>query len=196
MNICNININKYKNKVTVKTCREYNIDNRNVIKRAILGYNLENPDNKLEEPDNEVLNFIAQFFYTSAIRISQKCNTNYSDAWEASNNFYRSGYCFHFANILKSVFQRGEIVWMAPFSHIAWEDTDGIVYDCEGKYCGEAFYAIPEKYCGESIMDFSHREGIPDRYRSKEELIEIVKYYCKETNTEYDSSIENWFKND
>lgn len=110
------------------------------------------------------------------------------------HNFFRAGYCYYFATILKVAFKRGKIVWMAPFSHIAWQDADGTIYDVEGEYVGEAFYAIPEDYCSFHMLGFLHSPAYPDtHYSTKDELIDIVKAYCEISGETYNPEIENWF---
>lgn len=197
--ICNINLKEYSDNITAADCKKHGFDQRNIIKRATLAYNMLHEKESLKDTDNKVLAFIANFFYTAAMRVVHQCRDSieYSAAWEASNNLYRAGYCYHFANILKATFKRGEVVWLAPFSHCGWQDIDGKVYDAEGYYEGEAFYAIPESYCEDIIIDFSHKDGIPDtKYYSREKLISAVKEYCKKSGETYQPDIENWFRND
>ena len=42
---------------------------------------------------------------------------------------YAEGLSYHFAEMLKRSYDRGEIVLAAPESHMYWIDTDGIAYD-------------------------------------------------------------------
>lgn len=112
---------------------------------------------------------------------------------------FRSGYCWHFAHMLKDTFNRGIIVWAAPFGHICWQDIDGKNYDVEGEYEGEAFYFIPETFteviCPGSMFDFKH---IPDKSFNitKQDLIKIMKSYCDTTNMPYDKRVETYLRND
>lgn len=110
---------------------------------------------------------------------------------------FRCGYCWHFAHMLKNVFNRGEVCWAAPFSHIVWVDTDKIAYDIEGKYISDALYFIPESYLGDYVNSFKHISwDIDIKYSpSKKDLIEIMKKYCDDNNIVYDSTCERWFKN-
>lgn len=141
----------------------------------------------------QVLSFINSFCSDAGQRISA-CDPR--DVIDGISSFYRAGWCYYFATILKTAFGRGKVCWMAPFSHVAWEDTDGTVYDVEGIYVGEAFYAIPEEYCGLHMLGFLHSPAYPEKnhYSSKEELIGIVKSYCEISGETYDNKIENWFK--
>lgn len=112
---------------------------------------------------------------------------------EEVRSMFRSGYCFHFASMIKAAFSRGKIVWCAPFGHIAFEDLDGKHYDIEG-CCdkdNEFFYFIPEEYLGATLQDFMHT-GNPHN-TTREELINICKTYCTDKDLMYDSSIEKYF---
>lgn len=110
---------------------------------------------------------------------------------------YRSGYCWHFAHTLQTVFDRGEVCWAAPFGHMVWLDDDGTPYDIEGKYQGEYFYLIPESYLLPYRHELMHIRGIqPSAFpvSSKEDLIAIVKQYCHDTGETYDPDIEKYFR--
>ena len=73
--------------------------------------------------------------------------------------FY-SGYCWHFAHMLKATFKRGEVCWNT-YSHFVWLDTDSqIAYDIGGIYEGDAPYYVPENQLGKAIEDFLHIPGV------------------------------------
>ena len=131
--------------------------------------------------DNEVLQFIEKF-------VTHSCHT--SNDLEMLRELFCSGYCWHFAHLLKTTFNRGVVVWAAPFGHFCFQDEDGRCYDIEGLYEGEAFYMIPESYLGEALNDFKHT-NVTHR-TSRDEVLDIVKIYCNTTNTRYDSRLENY----
>ena len=143
--------------------------------------------NKTDQPLSEVEKFI----------------NNFMDRPEAEQKILRKqfmeGYCWHFAHMLQDTFDRGTVVWAAPFGHICWQDNDGKVYDIEGEYTGEAFYMIPEKFTEMivpgNMFDFKH---IPDKIHNtdRNEMIKIIKAYCKETGKSYYSKIEDYLCND
>lgn len=122
-----------------------------------------------------------------------------TDACEAFRSKFRSGYCWHFAHMLKDTFSRGTVVWAAPFGHICFADNDGTIYDIEGKYVGEAYYFVPEELAEiirPGIMkDFKH---IPHEYFNacKKDLILIMKAYCLTAGIKYDDSVEAYLCND
>ena len=112
---------------------------------------------------------------------------------------FRNGYCWHFANILRDTFHRGEIVWTAPLGHMVWYDpyTDKY-YDIEGEYLQskhDVFYMIPSRYLGEHIREFMHipNDGHIEKVSKVSDLIEIVKTYCNDNNILYSNKIEEYF---
>lgn len=120
----------------------------------------------LGNEDNEVIRFINRFY---------DINNNSLDDQEVLRRQFRAGYCYYFAVMLKTAFNRGEICWCAPFGHMCWVDTDGTPYDCEGVYDGEAVYLIPEHYLGESIKDFMHTDEVYDV--SRDEVMNTINKY-------------------
>lgn len=116
--------------------------------------------------NKNVLEFIADFVYFQ------------NDADEIIMIQFRSGYCYHFANILKTTFDRGDVCWAAPFGHIVWRDEDDIVYDIEGVYMGEAELYIPVSFLKNAINDFKRIPGI-EYNASIKEINNIVEEYLK-----------------
>lgn len=117
--------------------------------------------------NREVLQFIADFLYYNK-RTEETC--------EDIRFLFRSGYCYYFANILKIAFNRGEVVWCAPYGHIAWQDEDKQVYDIEGIAVTEAEYFIPISYLENAIKDFKHiRNEVFNA--SKEDIQKIIDKY-------------------
>lgn len=110
---------------------------------------------------------------------------------------FRSGYCWHFAHILLDTFERGSVVWTAPFGHVCWEDTDGTVYDIEGEYHGEAYYFIPEDFIMKispiHMRTFRHLPN-DKTITPKGELVRIMQEYCKAYDEIYDSEAESYLK--
>lgn len=119
--------------------------------------------------DKKVLEFIADFIYFQ------------NGADEIILNQFRSGYCYHFANILKTTFERGDICWAAPFGHIVWRDDNfDNVYDIEGVYTGEAELFIPISFIENAVNDFKRIPGVifnasTDQLNSF--IDEYLKYY-------------------
>ena len=117
---------------------------------------------------NEVEEFIETFLIISkSIRELEK--------------LFANGFCYHFALMLKGLFNRGEIVWAAPFGHIMWKDVDGVPYDIYGAYGSEYEYLIPIKYLGDDIKDFTHLSSDNKRSgTSKERIQETINNYLKD----------------
>ena len=72
---------------------------------------------------------------------------------------FAAGYCWYFAHMLQLAFNRGGVFWAAPFGHFVWVDTDGVAYDIQGVYVGEAEAYIPESFLGDCLYDFKHVPG-------------------------------------
>lgn len=90
---------------------------------------------------------------------------------------FADGYCYHFAIILKNIFNRGEIVWAAPYGHIMWKDIDGVPYDIYGKFGSEYDYLIPISFLGEDLKDFTHRRSDIRSGATKERIQQIIDNY-------------------
>lgn len=73
-------------------------------------------------------------------------------------DLFSSGYCYHFAMILKDMFG-GEVCWLKYRSHIVWYDTESkLCYDIYGVF--DDYYdeeLIPVKEMGQFLEDFKHR---------------------------------------
>ena len=151
---------------------------------------------ELKEPESLV-------WIANAKTEPEKFINNFMDSGYASEDDmmklrekFRNGYCYYFATILKTAFNRGEICWTAPFGHFVWVDTDGKAYDIEGSYDmrnTETFYLIPEKYVKKFIGDFLHN-GIKSKPATKADLIKSVKTYCKDSKEVYYEEIEDYFE--
>lgn len=147
---------------------------------------------------NEVIGFINTFKKHFENAFVKEVNDAIAESVE---HHFRSGYCWHLAIILRETFGRGKVCWAAPFGHIVWVDEDDLAYDIEGLYTGEAFYFIPIEYLqkhGHTDEGFKHISDERDiRYGdvSAEHLIMIMKDFCAETNTEYNTDAEKYLKN-
>lgn len=106
-----------------------------------------------KDANKEVLYFIADFYYA---------NGKTDEEAESLRKQFRAGYCYHFATILKDIFQRGEICWCAPISHIVWCDDDGTPYDIEGVNFSECEEYIPVSFIGDSLKGFMHVRSFRD----------------------------------
>lgn len=73
---------------------------------------------------------------------------------------FAAGYCYYFAVMLKSAFNRGEVCWCAPYGHLCWVDDDGVPYDIYGICISEADYFIPVSFLGDALDDFKHTDKV------------------------------------
>lgn len=124
-------------------------------------------DNNMDEA---VLSFIYRFM---------TCHGTDSSNLENMRATFRNGYCYYFACMLKEAFARGEVCIAAPFGHFVWVDTDGMPYDIEGAYCGEAELFIPASRLGRMVDDFLHVDG-KGYCATKEEIQNLMDSYRKE----------------
>lgn len=127
------------------------------------------------------------------LRFIQDCKTSVPECDSHSiEQFFANGYCYYFAMMLQSVFLHGEIVWLAPYAHIAWRDKQtGIVYDINGIYdvdASDVAYVIPvefaEKVCNEFCTFCRH---IPGRTcnLSSDDIRNICRLWCLMNHVEY-----------
>lgn len=78
-------------------------------------------------------------------------------------NKYTNGYCYYFAKILQAAFQRGDVVILAPHSHLVWRDVDSKLYDITGEVDERDYEEyecqIEEEYLGDALKDFLCRDS-------------------------------------
>lgn len=155
---------------------------------SIKEFTMANGKTKIGNP--EVLGFIERFIEHAGWRDMIR-----DYAYDTVRWLFRTGYCWHFAVMLHAAFERGKICWAAPFGHVVWVDEDGLPYDIEGLYSGEAFWFIPIEYLGESVEEFKHIRCDCD-HMSKDGLIDIMKKYCADAGLDYDPKVEEYLKED
>lgn len=117
---------------------------------------------KCPNMDTAVIVFIRDFLYSQGI-----------DGSEVIHDVFRSGYCWHFAHILKKSFGRGKVCLAAPFGHMVWVDDNDIPYDIEGVYTGECLCFIAEEELGTKVEDFMHVPGKTD-FSSKVDIQRLM----------------------
>ena len=109
---------------------------------------------------------------------------------------------YQFAAMLKGVFDRGYIAWVAPEMRCAWvDDTTGVAYDFKGplfnRWNTEYLYIIPIKFA-ESICDkfkciFRHTSKFGDELKlEKKDIIKVCRAYCAANNIEYEDPFGDW----
>ena len=76
------------------------------------------------------------------------------DEQEAIREFFRSGYCYYFAHMLKLAMGRGKVCHAYPLSHVVWLDDDETPYDCEGVNASEY----------EMLLDIDRIHGLRDSF--------------------------------
>lgn len=124
---------------------------------------------------NEVEKFILKFRGDTEDRIS---DDKRDEIITLTMNKYTNGYCYYFAKILQAAFQRGDVVILAPHSHLVWRDVDGKLYDINGEVnvrdYEEFECEIEEEYLGVHLKNFLWREGYTYD-TTKEDIEQLIK---------------------
>ena len=125
-----------------------------------------------EDADETVLGFIYDFAHHKATTDKE---------YEQIRSLFMDGYCYYFAVMLETAFDRGVICWCAPFGHFVWVDENGVPYDIEGVSTSEANYYIPEDFIQEGLDDFKHVPG-KSFNASKEYIERAIRIYKMHTH--------------
>lgn len=122
--------------------------------------------------DSEVLRFIESF-------LSHTCKTE--NDREVIRHTFRAGYCYYFAVMLKSAFNRGCVCWAAPYGHIVWLDDNGCPYDIEGVCASDVAYFIPVSFLEDHLQGFKHvgDDGSPTSW---EDIVKIIRRFEEVNN--------------
>ncbi len=135
--------------------------------------------------NKEVLNFIEQFLGGQYASKHDR---------ELLVDKFTAGYCYYFAHILQTAFERGIVCWAAPLNHFVWKDSlDGQAYDINGCFNPKergAMYLIPENFAEAVLSEYKHVGQAPAV--SKEQIIDVVKHYCKAYDKAYQLEIEDY----
>ena len=96
--------------------------------------------------DEEVIKFIADILYYE------------NDKNDSIYNLFENGYCYYFAMMLKTAFNRGTVCWHRGHGHIVWVDDNDVAYDIGGVfYDYNTGDLLPvESSLGDMIVDFMH----------------------------------------
>lgn len=96
----------------------------------------------------DIIRFIADFIFTPGTDTNSTCR------------LFDSGYCYHFAVILKDIFEDGEIKIAFPLGHIVYMDHAGFAYDINGPFEPSLYddvkCFIPVQFLGPALVDFTH----------------------------------------
>lgn len=112
--------------------------------------------------DIEVLEFIADFLYMYG----------YSKV-EFLQNLFTKGYCYYFANMLQTAFNRGTICYAYPYDHIVWYDN-GVAYDITGIY-DKYLHLIDINEAPDILTDYKHLRNQQSTLSEQEAETELLK---------------------
>ena len=155
---------------------------------------IRNITGKCKKHNPKVIQFIADILYDPR---------NHDDSLRS---FFRAGYCYYFAVMLKTAFGGGTICQTEPYGHLVWVDEKGCAYDIEGAY-------LPEEqecrrltditFLGDLIYDFLHIRGKEFKschkdfhdwaefmYWSDTEAVVSVYLEIPEEDIDYSTSVE------
>lgn len=118
---------------------------------------------------DEVLNFILDF-------LSHSKEENVENVLKDQ---FSNGYCYYFAVILRTAFNRGEVCWCSPYPHICWVDEDGVPYDIYGICTSEADEYIPVSFLRDTLQTFMHTDSSKAYITSQQEASYIMDVYKK-----------------
>lgn len=148
------------------------------------------------EADIKVFEFINRFVDNYQPDIDN------NNPYEVIRKQFRAGYCYYFAVILKDAFQRGEICWAAPYSHIVWLDVNNVPYDIEGVHICEAADYIPLAYVNSLYPNFiKSYKHLTDKLAkedimTQDKLYDIIMSYRKDYNIEdFSNPFERYYNN-
>lgn len=99
--------------------------------------------------DAQVLGFIYDFLMHSG-----KNNS------EIIRKQFHNGYCYYFAHMLRTAFNRGTVCIAAPIGHFVWMDDNQVPYDIEGVNESNCSEYVPESFLGDMVQDFLHVSGV------------------------------------
>ena len=129
------------------------------------------------EGKEEVMKFIDDFY--------DRFGENTKESIKILRDQFMSGYCWHFAKILQSTFERGKVCWVKENSHIVWLDDDLRSYDIGGLYNDYNRGAdINELICEDQIKpyikSFKHvYTSDSDQFFTKKDIEESEEYFKK-----------------
>ena len=104
--------------------------------------------------------------------------SQYNDGDEFSKNArdYDYKYSYHFAKLLKSIFNRGTVCYSTCYNKFVWCDDDGLSYCVKGNICMlKSGKLIPENKIPKTIIEFFKNPNCEDYY----EKLHIFGYYMK-----------------
>ena len=99
---------------------------------------------------------------------------------------------YQFANTIKTYFNRGTIVWAAPYQKVCFKDVDNSIYYTTGKIHSKPMYWIEEEYWDCVIKD-CFKQNKKENF-TKENIINNIRNFCKIKNYIVDEDKINEFK--
>lgn len=137
--------------------REENVKTDTTDNRFVYDELIWNPDVNID-----VIRFISQY--------------NNGDEFSKNARDYDGKYSYHFAKLLKSIFDRGAVCYSTCYNKFVWCDDDGLNYCVKGNICTlPSGKLIPENKIPKTIIEFFKNPDCEDYY----EKLHIFGYYMK-----------------
>ena len=137
--------------------KEENIKTNTTDNRFVYDELIWNPDVNID-----VIRFISQY--------------NNDDEFSKNAHDYDYKYSYHFAKLLKSIFDRGTVCYSTCYNKFVWCDDDGLSYCVKGNICMlRSGKLIPEDKIPKTIIEFFKNPNCEDYY----EKLHIFGYYMK-----------------
>ena len=137
--------------------REENIKTDTTDNRFVYDELIWNPDVNID-----VIRFISQY--------------NDGDEFSKNSRDYDHKYSYHFAKLLKSIFNRGTVCYSTCYNKFVWCDDDCLSYGVKGNICMlRSGKLIPENKIPKTIIEFFKNPNCEDYY----EKLHIFGYYMK-----------------
>lgn len=133
---------------------------------------------------NEVINFIETFLGGQYATVHDR---------QLLQQKFEKGYCYYFAKMLETAFNRGKVCWVAPLYHFVWQDVDGQCYDVNGLFNAKqqhVYYFVPETFAQPILSEYKHVCSTSGA--SKQQMVKIIKQYCMESGQTYIDSVQDY----
>lgn len=132
---------------------------------------------KTRENTGEVVGFIDTFLNHC------KCDSTFL------LNLFDGKYSWHFAHVLQSTFNRGEVLKTLSSDHFVWRDDTGIYYDINGAHAGDKDVSpvLSETDLSKSLSEFKCIPDISNSASNDTDIVtEFIHNFINYANCDYE----------
>lgn len=133
--------------------------------------------------DEEIEEFISIFkFYQFNNKVKDRDIKVYLNVPRIVSDQFVNGYCYHFANMLKHIFNKGKVIYLFPYEHFVWY-YKGRYYDCSGERDNidkndTIYFKCEDKELPRDLLEkmYFHRKRVDVKkiYKYKAKLMDYV----------------------